>query len=147
MVECGHSRLYRRNMRQPSLLLLASLIGFAASPVEACRIYTPSADLSVIHRELPRPLPADLFVFEVQFEQPGAGWAELHEGARARVRRIIQGDYSGDVLIVRDAAEIRITCYAPVRYGGLGIVLGRPVGVENGHMVLEPVFERAGVRP
>lgn len=128
-------------MRKVSLLLYASFVGFTASPVGACRIYTPSADLSVIHRELPRPLPSDLFVAEVQFERSDAGWAELREGARARIKRIIQGDYSGDVLIIRDAAEIRITCYAPVGYGGAGIVVGRPVGVENGHIVLEPVFE------
>jgi hypothetical protein len=128
-------------MRKQSLLLFASIAGFAASPTEACRIYMPSADLSVIHRELPRPLPSELFVAEIQIERPDAGWAELREGTRARIRRIIQGDYSGDVLIIRDGAEIRVTCYAPVRYGGAGIVLGTPVGVENGHMVLEPVFE------
>jgi hypothetical protein len=111
------------------------------SPAEACRIYTPSANLSVIHRQLPPSLPSDVFVAEVQFEQADAGWAELREGTRARVVRVIQGNYSGEILVIRGTAEIRITCYAPVRYGGSGIVIGRPAGVEDGHMVLEPIFE------
>ena len=128
-------------MPKTSLALIAVLASLSASPVQACRMYTPSADLSVIHRQLPPSIPSDLFVAEVQFEQPDTGWEELGEGARAHVVRIIQGDYSGDVLIIRDTAEIRITCYPPVRYGGSGIVLGRPAGVEDGHMVVEPIFE------
>ncbi|HEX8194281.1 MAG TPA: hypothetical protein VF552_15410 [Allosphingosinicella sp.] len=128
-------------MRTRFLLLFAASVAFGAIRADACRIYIPAADLSALHRTLPHPLPADLFVAEVQFERPDAGWNELREGTRARIERVIQGAYSGDMLIVRDSGAVRVTCYAPLRYGGAGIILGRPVGYENGQMVLEPVFE------
>lgn len=133
-------------MKKLLLLLFAGIAGFAAFPAEACRIYTPSADLSVIHRKLPSSIAPDLIVVEVQFEQPDAGWSELSKGTPARVVRVIQGEVPGDVLIIRDTAEFRATCYAPVRYGGSGIVMGKSAGVENGQVVLQPVFEQAEAR-
>lgn len=129
------------------LLLLGSLAGLDPASAVACRIYTPGADQSVIHRELPHPLSPDLFVAEVEFEHPEAGWSELFNGTRARVRRVIQGTYRGNVVIVRDALgpdEMRITCYAPVRDGGSGIVVGRPIGSEGGLLVIKPTFEGRG---
>ena len=121
------------------MCLLALLVGAMAAPASACRTYIPSADVSVIHQELPASLPPDTLVADVQFERPDGGWPELFKGARARVRRVIQGHYSGDVVIVRDA-QIRITCYDPIRFGGRGYILGKPVGYENGVLVLQPVF-------
>ena len=56
-------------------LLLGSLAGLTPASAMACRIYTPGADQSVIHREIPHPLPPDLFVAEIQFEHSEAGWA------------------------------------------------------------------------
>ena len=124
------------------LFLLIAVVGSGlASPAKACRIYTPSANLSVLHRQLPPSLPSEIFVAEVQFERPDAGWRELREGARAHVVRLIQGDYTGDVVIIRDTADLRVTCYAPVRYEGHGIILGSPVGTEGGFLVVEPIFE------
>jgi hypothetical protein len=100
-------------------------------------------DLSVIHDEVPRSLASDVFVAEVQFEPADVGWSELLKGIRASVVRVIQGQYRNNLLIVRDVLgpdEIRITCYSPMRNGGRGIIVGKPSGVENGSLVLKPIF-------
>ena len=134
----------RRGMRRCIRSVLVALVGLAPTPAMACRVYVAAADLSVIHTELPRPLPADAFAAEVRFEQPDAGWPELWRGARVRVTRVIQGEYSGEIVIFRDrpnAEEIRFMCYAPIRYGGVGLILARPAGYENGLLVLQPIFQ------
>ncbi|HZF96281.1 MAG TPA: hypothetical protein VEZ20_15570 [Allosphingosinicella sp.] len=133
-------------MRMRFPIALAALAGLAAAPAAACRIYNPGADLSVLHRALPPTLPPDLFVAEIEFEQPDAGWDELFSGTRARVRRLVRGHYRGGVVVVRDVEGLRIPCYPPVRDGGSGYLLATPIGFENGVLVVQPVFEKRGMR-
>jgi hypothetical protein len=127
-------------MRRSIRFAFMALSAAAGTAATACRIYTPSADLAVTHAELPRQLPTGAFVAEVQFERPDRSWLELRDGARARVRRVVQGDYRGDFVIVRDTAQFRITCYNPFRNEGSGFIVGTPTGFENGILVLEPIF-------
>jgi hypothetical protein len=129
----------RRGMRRFICSIIA-LAGLAATPAMACRIWTPSAALSVIHAALPQPLPPGAVAFDVQFELIDGGWSALFTGIRPRVRQVIRGNYSGDIVIVRDRAAIRVTCYDPITNGGSGIILGMPVGYENGVLVLQPIF-------
>ncbi len=106
----------------------------------------PSADVTVIRPELPTHLPPNAFVADVKFDHPEGGWAELFKGAHAHIRRVIQGEYRGDVVIVRDSVgpgQIRITCYDPIRFGGSGYIIGTPTGYENGLLVLQPTFAPA----
>lgn len=134
-------------MRRCILLVLCGFVGLMAAPAMACRIYMPGADVSVLHREPPQPLPSGLFVAEVAFENPEAGWRELLRGTRARIIRVIQGSYDGDMIIVRDLLnhdEIRLVCYAPVRDGGTGFIIGTPIGFVDDVMVLKPRFEARG---
>lgn len=127
-------------MHRSILFVVVALVALAPTPASACRIWMPSAALSVFHPALPRPLPPGAVAFDVQFEHPQGGWDALRAGARARVRRVIQGDYSGDAVIVRDREGIRITCYNPIPNGGSGFIFGMPVGYENGVLVLQPMF-------
>lgn len=128
--------------------LFVALSPLAAMSADACRTYIPHADLSVIHQQLPKPLPSDLIAADVQFEDPEGGWAALSKGTRVNVRRIIQGQYSGDAVIVRDRppAGVRITCYNPIRFDGFGFIIGRPTGWESGVLVLQPVFNSPPAR-
>jgi hypothetical protein len=64
-------------------------------------------------------------------------------GSRAHVQRLVQGLYTGKDIVVRDAATIRVACYAPVRFGGTGYIIGTPSGYENGLLVVEPFFQPA----
>ena len=131
-------------MRKLVLTALVAIAGLAATPVTACRIWTPSASLSVIHRTLPTPLPSGALAFDVQFAAEDRGWEVLRRGARVRVRRVIQGHYTGGTVIVRDLGDangIRIICYEPIRYDGAGVIIGIPTGYENGILVLQPIFE------
>lgn len=132
--------MLRRGMNRSIRSVLVALIALAPAPALACRIWTPSAALSVLHPALPRSLPPGSVAFEVQFEHPEGGWDALFAGTRARVRRVVQGDYAGAEVIVRDRGGIRITCYDPIPNGGSGFVFGTPVGYENGVLVLQPIF-------
>jgi hypothetical protein len=130
-------------MRKAFLAVLLAFAGLAATPAMGCRIWMPSAAVSVIHSELPSSLPPGAMAFDVQFEEPEGSWEALFRGTRARVRRVVRGDYAGAVVIVRDRADgVRITCYNPIRPGsGAGLVVGIPTGYENGVLVLQPIFE------
>lgn len=128
-------------MERLVLPFIATIAIAFATPAVACRTYTPSANLSVLHRQIPASISSEQFVAEVQFEDADAGWADLREGARARIVRVIQGHSVGEVLIVRDTAEVRIICYPPIRYDGHGILVGKPTGFQDGHLIVEPVFE------
>lgn len=123
------------------LPLIAAVATACATPATACRTYTPSANLSVLHRQIPAFVSSEQFVAEVHFENADAGWGELREGARARIIHVIQGHSDGEIIIVRDTAEFRIICYAPIRYDGHGILVGKTAGFRDGHLIVEPVFE------
>ena len=103
----------------------------------------PKADLSVIWQELPLDLPKGTFVAEVKFDDPTAGWSELNKGTRAQVIRVVQGSFKGREVIVQDTGELRITCYAPVRFGGSGYIIAKPIGYERGVLIVQPIFKPA----
>jgi len=130
----------RRMRRYVGLaFVIVALACLAATPATACRIRLPSAERSVIHSELPRNLPAGAVVADVELGSDDATWQRLNEGARVRIRRMIQGDYRGEALIVRELG-LMITCYSPFPLGRSGFVVGKPVGYENGVLVIEPIW-------
>lgn len=117
-------------MRGLLVLLLALL---AAGEARAC----PRA---LIHDGLPMDFDSRLVVALVDIE-----WtipATLYErGATARVRRIVQGRYDGDLLILRPEES---SCSAPFRNGRSGLVVGIPIGMEDGVLVLDAFEISAG---
>ena len=129
-------------MLRTILVCFAILIGMQAAPAVACRTYNRLADISVIQEQLPAKPPLDAFVAKIQFEHIGGGWPDLFRGARARITRLVQGTYLGTDVIVRDHAgpgEFRPICYDPMRTGA-GYIIGRPVGYENGVLVIQPAL-------
>jgi hypothetical protein len=122
-------------------ILVAAAI--SVMPASACRTYDASVDVSIFHDQVPGDLVPEMFVAEVEFEHPELGWRGLQVGARAKIKRTIQGDYSGSEVIVRDSAVVRISCYNPYRKKTSGTIVGRSNGYEGGVLVLEPVFASA----
>lgn len=92
--------------------------------------------LVLIHDALPNPLPAGAIVVEVEFETANRR-AYFAGGVRARIRRMIQGDYRGDTLIARSRDEN--SCYFPFAHGAAGLIVARPLGLEAGELVVEPI--------
>ena len=101
----------------------------AAAPAQACRI--ASANTAYIHDRLPSPLPKGLIVALVSFEHVGSSY---RKGDRARVQRIIQGDYKGRYLIGRQAWST--SCSAPFANGRKGYVVAAPRGIRDGRLVV-----------
>ncbi len=139
--------MYSLSVLKPISLFCAILIGLLGAPALACRSYNPFADISVIQKQLPAELPPDAFVAQIQFYYPNGGWTELGGGARARVLRLVQGYYSGIDIIVRDhpgLREFRALCYDPIGLSGSGYLVGKPVGYENGVIVIQPAIAQRG---
>jgi|GEM_PF-4061905 len=60
-------------------------------------------------------------------------------GLRANVKRIIEGRYKGRLLIVRRTG-LYTDCDRPAANGTAGLIVVKPVGMENGTLVVEPVL-------
>lgn len=56
---CSLARRAKVQHAKPRLACRQHPYGDGSAPAFACRIYTPGADLSVIHRALPETLPPD----------------------------------------------------------------------------------------
>lgn len=98
--------------------------------------------LAIIHDELPRPLPRDTFVAEVRF--PDTNVTPLYQsGARAQVRRVIQGDPAVRELVVERVLADR--CDKAFQNGTEGLVVAIPKDLprENRQKV-EAIFVRRG---
>src|SRR4051812_19946762 len=92
--------------------VLAASALFGASPASACRI-APSNPSAMIHAGLPTPLPTGALIAEVEL-QPEDVASYFPEGrVRARIIRLIQGDYRGSALIFRPRNSIVSDCDRP----------------------------------
>ena len=92
-----------------------------------------------LHRALPSRIPADAIVAEIELElndkvdlRPTSS-----ESVRGRVRRVIQGYYSGATLIVRSPLMCGVS---PFGNGQSGFLIGTPDGMENGELVVDPTL-------
>ncbi len=95
------------------------------------------AFLSLIHDALPRPLPRGTIVADVAFD-PSTARLLNGVGMRARVRRMIQGDYRGRTLIVRQ--RVMSSCDDPFGNGSAGLIVAVPVDMQNGVLVVAPIL-------
>lgn len=110
----------------------------AASPASGCRI-EPADPAAIIHDSLPAPGIA-AFVAEVDFEPGSLRPETLHgAGALARVRRVVQGSYRGTSVVV-GRVGLWADCDRPAANGEAGIIVAKPVGYENGLLVVEPIL-------
>lgn len=122
-------------MRIRTAAPIASAIAlFWAGSSQACIV--SDGLRSLIHSGLPNPLPADTFIAEVSIDNT----RELDfysDGLRATVRRIVQGDYSGQTIVLRD--NIETSCDDLFGNGTSGLVVGRVLGTERGELVIVPI--------
>lgn len=129
-------------MRSFGWLVRAAVALAFEAPAEACF----GTDLyAYVHSGLPRPLPRGAIVADVAFEQPPAGDFRTHLltlGIRARVRRMVQGDYAGAYVIVRPVTWS--SCDGAFVNGDAGIIVTVPRRIERGVLVLDPLKVRAG---
>jgi hypothetical protein len=79
---------------------------------------------------------ADAIVAEVEFDTEIDLRPNFFTYLRARVRRVIQGDYSGTTLLVRLDG---MSCETPFGNGMSGFLVGTPDGMEDGVLVVVPV--------
>jgi hypothetical protein len=105
-------------------------------PAEACR--ASAFHRALIHNALPTPLPEGTFIAAVEFDAHSLATSPLHPiGVRARIIRVIQGEYRGRALIVRKPSWG--SCDHPFQNGAVGFIVGRPVGYEQGLLVVHPI--------
>jgi hypothetical protein len=91
----------------------------------------------VIHNELPSPLPAGTLIAEVDIA-PDASESELfRSGVRARIRRLVQGEYRGDFVVLRGGR--RHSCYYPFANGRSGLIIGVPLELEGDVLTVRPI--------
>ena len=116
----------------------------------ACRGTENNYRVSVVRTQLPAKLPVDAFVARIEIEHPGGEFSELAKGVRVRVTRVLQGTYFGVDMIVRGQGgpnEVMMTSCASYSFEGpAGYIIGRPVGYENGVLVIKPEILQTGSR-
>ena len=141
---------YSLSVLRPISLFCAICIGLVSTPATACRNPANNYSVSVVRTQLPAKLPVDAFVARIEIERPGGEFSELAKGVRVRVTRVLQGTYLGVGMIVRGLGgpnEVVMTSCASYSFGGpAGYIIGRPVGYENGVLVIQPEFLQTGPR-
>ncbi len=129
-------------MLKPISICLAIFACALSTPATACRNPANNYWVSVVRTQLPAKLPAEALVARIEVEHPGGEFSELAKGVRVRVTRVLQGTYLGVEMIVRGQGgpnEVVMTSCASYSFGGpAGYVIGRPVGSENGILVIQP---------
>jgi len=126
-------------MRLTILFLCLAAFSLTSSPLSACG--RDDNLFAYIHDALPTPLPAGAFVAEVEFEPQetdDAHGAIVGDNVRGRIIRHIQGDYGGLEILVR--RDFRTSCDAELSNGRRGLVVARPLGVEDGVLVIDPIL-------
>jgi hypothetical protein len=116
------------------LAFAAVALLFAPATAEACG----GSGAAYLSKAPPGWAPADAIVAEVEFD---AALFQLRPNfdspLRARIRRMIQGDYAGATLLVRVDP---IPCGSPFGHVMSGFLVGRPDGMEDGVLVVAPMF-------
>lgn len=127
------------------LFCLAIFVSMQTTPAVACRAPWNGYAITVVRNQLPAKLPEDAFVARIEVEHPEGLWAELGRGIRARMTRVVQGNYLGEEVIVRDHPSENVVVSSScntVSFGSAaGYIVGRPVGYENGVLVIQPNFQ------
>lgn len=128
-------------MRTRRIIRAACLAGMvaaslSAAPARAC--YTASGERALIHGALPNPLPNDSIVVEVDI-LPVDERALYRQGIVARVRRAIQGDVPGGILILRWPNPS--SCDRPFDNGRSGYM----IAVARGQTAAGPPVEGPGL--
>jgi hypothetical protein len=118
-------------MRTLAFAVLALLL--APASAEAC--WGPGS--AYLHKVLPGWIPADAIVAEVEFDMEYFNLRPNFEtNLRGRVRRMIQGSYSGATLLVRMNS---LTCDSPFANGRSGFLIGTPDGMDDGELIVVPI--------
>jgi hypothetical protein len=118
---------------------LAASALFGASPATACRI-APSNPPAMIHAALPTPLPAGVLIAEVELRPEDVASYYPEGRVRARIVRLIQGDYRGSALIFRPRNGLVTDCDRPGANGTSGLIVAIPTGYEEGVLVAEAIM-------
>jgi len=126
------------------LLIAAALLSTAASPAWACR--APPYVEALIHSEVPRSLPDDLVVLQVEFAPDLTTGEFRRAGAQARILRVLRGRVLGASIWV-SPEDGGSSCSYPFANGRVGLIVGR-LGTQGGRRALEPrwVSRRSGFR-
>jgi hypothetical protein len=115
---------------------LAAALALLLAPASAEACGGPGS--AYLHKVLPAWIPADAIVAEVAFDMEFfALRPNFDTPLRARVRRMIQGSYSGATLLVRLTGT---SCDSPFGNGISGFLVGTPGGMDDGELVVVPML-------
>lgn len=119
---------------------LVAIVGLSlTSPAWACG--SGENVFAYIHSVLPTPLPSGTFIAEVEFEPRETDdmhGAIIGEDHRAKIIRLVQGDFSGQDIIVR--RDFETSCDVEFANGRRGLVIAEPLNIEDGVLVINPVM-------
>ena len=113
-----------------------SAVVLTASPADACVV--ASGEVALLHSALPNPLPADTIIAEVDI-LPADESALYGTGIVARVKRLIQGDVPGNMLVLRQPYST--SCDRPFANGRSGYL----IAVARDRTALGPLVEGSGL--
>lgn len=119
------------------IALAAAAFGLMLAPAGASACEAQDFETAIMHSALPTPLPAGTIIADVALDE-GEAMALWEDGVRARIRRLIQGDYRGATLIVRQ--RVVTSCgLNPFANGRAGLIVARPVEMIAGELVVAPI--------
>jgi hypothetical protein len=119
--------------------LLAFLTALAPAAANAC--IGAFGERSIIHSALPNPLPRDTIVAEVEILS-GDEAAFYRSGVPARITRLIRGQVSEPLLVLRGGSES--DCTVPFGNGLRGYVIAVERGRAANGPLVEPFFAVRG---
>ena len=101
--------------------------------------------VAMLHSALPNPLPAGAIVAEVE-AGPEATDEMLLDGMRVRVRRMLQGEPTPELIL---RAAVVTSCHAVLDEDRRGLIVAIPDGHRDGIPVAWPIFalRDQGYRP
>lgn len=104
-------------MKLIAAIFVAVLVGFAG-PASACRWI--GNHRALIHSAVPSVLPTGAVVLDVEIEPENDSL--YREGMRARVRRVVSGDFDHAIVTIR--LEGQGSCDHPLENGSAGMIVG-----------------------
>jgi hypothetical protein len=119
------------------LLLVAAPVAALLLPGSAAACMMEPLPSAMMHRALPRHLPAGAIVAEVEAGPDATDLMLVDGGIRVQVRRMIQGEAT-PVLILR--VHQLSSCDVVLGNGRRGLIVAIPAGRQEGVPVATPIF-------
>ena len=137
-----HEQSLRMKPLRHCLAIAIAFVALVACEASACRV--SSSQASFLYYDVPADLPETAIVLDVVFigtVQPAAFGQERIDSAR--IRRVVQGDFESDTVLV----HLFVTsCNYGVSPGAQGLIIGQMYDLPDGRRVFSAMQESIGAR-